>query len=92
MPSQYATWGTSETVASAQLQLKSVFVCLAEILSHDIATIMQPLHREAAVTTRIKLSGYTAWSTSETVASEVRKSRDFVTSMQPLYTVEVGSP
>jgi len=102
MSSQYATWSTSETVASTQLQLQSVFVCLAEILTHDIVMLMQPLYREAAVTTLIKLSGYATWSRSETVASvqlplistflclvEVRKSRDFVTSMQPLYTVEV---
>jgi len=36
--SSYATWSTSEMVASVQLPLNSVFFCLAEIPSHDSVT------------------------------------------------------
>ena len=32
--SSYATWCTSETVASVQLPLNSMFFCLVEVLSH----------------------------------------------------------
>jgi len=35
-PSNYVTWSTSETVASVQLPLNTVFFCLAEVVSHVI--------------------------------------------------------
>ena len=34
--SSYETWSMSETAASVQLPLNSVFFCLAEVLSHMI--------------------------------------------------------
>jgi len=34
--SNYATWSTSETVASVQLPLNAVFFCLAGVVSHVI--------------------------------------------------------
>jgi len=42
--SSYVTWSTSETIASVQLALNSVFFCLAEVLkSCDFVTSVQLL-------------------------------------------------
>ena len=42
--SSYVTWSTRETVASVQLPLNTVFFCLAEVVSCDFVTSMQPLY------------------------------------------------
>ena len=44
--SSYATWSTSETVASVRPPLNTVFFCLADVVSH---VSMQPLYRQVPV-------------------------------------------
>ena len=42
--SSYPTWSTSETVASVQLPLNSVLICLVEVQSRDFVMSVQLLY------------------------------------------------